>query len=427
MSYLNRTTKGFTLILTALLGISLLPGSGLAKAPKEIEINFLTLWVGKDSKTRTITELINTFNETNRGRIKVVKEGISDYDAYASKIKTSITAGTTPDVFSFGDVANAPLVYKSGKLLDLTPYFRSGWKRDFLPGAFSNAAYNQRIYAVPFEYGVAPALYNTRLFNKAGIKEFPRTYPELFDAFDKLKAAGITPLSLMTTDNAWTAMLWYSQLVSAIGGPNVYKKGLQDPAFVEAAKVLKRLFNYTTGDAVGGNANLAAAHFLNGDTAILLNGPWFIGRIKKEGKNNLYDDIRIAPLPVYPGGKGKPGHYIGFTQSILAAAKQSDKNKERAVVKFLRFLTQPDNVKKIALDSGAMFVVKYDNEVNDNVDRLQTEMKNQVSKAPYVLPHFHAVAKAAVQTEFPQALEGLVLGKYSPEQFVEQLKQADAQ
>ncbi len=414
--------------LSAILGIVaflalLVPGTSQA-SEKEITVNFLTQWVGKDSKTRTIAEIIHDFNAQNQGRIRVVAEGISDYDAYASKIKTSISSGTVPDVFSFSDIASGPLYYKSGQLLDLTKYFNRGWKKQFLPGAFADVTYNKRIYAVPFEYGVAPALYNARLLAKVGFKEFPRTYSELFDLFAKLKAAGITPAAQMTKDNAWTSMLWYSQLLSAIGGPGVYKKGLNDPAFVEAAKVLKKLFDYTSGDAIGGNAGQAAAHFLNGDTAILLNGPWFIGRIKKEGKDNLYDDIRVAPLPTYEGGKGKPGQYIGFTQSVLAAARQSDPAKERAVVRFLTFLTQPAQIKKISLDSGAMFVVQFDVAANDPLDRLQAEMQRQLSKAPYVLPHFHAAQKAAVQTEFPQALEGLVLGKYTPQQFVEQLKKA---
>lgn len=95
-------------------------------------------------------------------------------------------------------------------------------------------------------------------------------------------------------------------------------------------------------------------------------------------------------------------------------------------MKFLKYLTSPDNVKKISLDSGSLFVIKYDVTKDDNVERLQTEMKKGMEAAPYIIPHFRASVSPAVGAEFPQALSGLVLGKYTPEQFVEQLKQADS-
>lgn len=42
------------------------------------------------------------------------------------------------------------------------------------------------------------------------------------------------------------------------------------------------MFKYNYHDAVGAGAAIAAGHFLNERTAMLLNGPWFIGRIKNE-------------------------------------------------------------------------------------------------------------------------------------------------
>ncbi|AJY75138.1 ABC transporter substrate-binding protein [Paenibacillus beijingensis] len=390
----------------------------------EIEIKFPSIWVAKDSKAATVAQVINDFNEQNKGKIKVVVEEIPDYGAYKDKIRTSISTGSTPDLFSFDNSADAQLYYKSGNLADLTPYLDEQWKSTFIDHAFDGASYDGKVYSIPFEFGVTPVLYNTKLFKQAGLNDFPKTYTELFAAFDKLKAAGIAPATQLTGGSGWTSMLWYSQLLSAIGGPDVYKRGFDDPAFVQAAEVLKKLFDYTTDDAVG--LTDPAGHFLNQKTAVLLNGPWFIGRIKKEGVANLYDSIEVAPAPVYEGGKGAAGQYIGFVQASLAVGKQKDKRKEEAIVKFLKYLTSPDNVKKISLDSGSLFVIKYDVAAGDKVDRLQTEMKQGMEAAPYIIPHFQASVSSAVATEFPQALSGLVLGKYTPQQFVEQLKQADA-
>ncbi len=391
---------------------------------KEVEIKFSSFWVGKDSKAETMTELINKFNQDNSGKIKVVVEEIADYNAYEDKMKTTIATNNLPDLFVFKSGSIAQTYVKSGKLMDLTKYMNEGWKNDFVDNSLTDVTVDSKIMAVPYEFGVTPVMYNSKLLEKAGYKEFPKTYKEFYEMCDKLKAQGIIPMSQMTGENAWTSMLWYSQLVVAIGGQDVYSRGLSDPAFLEAAKEMQKLYKYTTSDAVGAGAAVAAGHFLNEKTAMLLNGPWFIGRIKKEGVNNMYDSVKIAPAPLYEGGKGKEGGYIGFVQSIIGAAKQTDKDKEAAVVKFLKFLTQKDNVAKLSANSGSMFVVKTP--APSNVEKLQGQMTEQLNKAPYTVPHFQLMVKPAVGTEFPQALSALVSGTKTPEQFIEQLKKADA-
>lgn len=401
--------------------------SSPAPAPaKEITINFPCIWVGKDSKANTVQQIIKQFNEENAGKIKVVVEEMSDYQAYRDKMRTNITTGNAPDIFTYDNASVSELYFKSGKLMDITPYMEKGWKNDFLTGSLNEVTYQGKVMAIPFEFGVTPVLYNDRLFKKAGINGFPKTYTEFFDACEKLKAAGIAPSAQMTGENAWTSMLWYSQIVAAIGGIDVYKRGFDDPAFLEAAKVMKKMYQYTTKDAVGAGAAVTAGHFVNERIAIFMNGPWFIGRIKKEGVNNMYDEVKVAPAPAYEGGKGQPGGYIGFTQAYIALGKQSDKAKEEAVIKFVQYLTKPENVKKISIDSGAMFVVKTNFTADDKIDKLQKEMIEQTAKAPYTVPHFNASVKPAVATEFPQALSGLVLGQKTPEQFIEQLKKASA-
>lgn len=425
----KKISKMVAVSLAAVVSAGMFVGCGKSQSTntsqqKEVELKFASFWVGKDSKAPTMKEFIDKFNADNAGKIKITVEEIADYNAYEDKMKTTVATNSLPDLFVFKGGEVAKTYMKSGKLMDFTKYMNDGWKNDFVGNSLNEVTQDNKIMAVPYEYGVAPVMYNGKLLEKAGYKEFPKTYKEFYAMCDKLKAAGITPMSQMTGENAWTSMLWYSQLVVAIGGKDVYSRGLNDPAFLEAAKEMQKMFQYTTKDAVGAGAAVAAGHFLNERTAMLMNGPWFIGRIKKEGVNNMYDSVSVAPAPAYEGGKGEAGGYIGFVQSIIGAAKQTDKAKEEAVVKFLKYLTQKDNVAKLSQASGAMFVVKSDS--NSNVEKLQGQINGQLSKAPYVVPHFQLMVKPAVGTEFPQALSALVSGKKTPEQFIDQLKKADA-
>ncbi|MFA9398050.1 MAG: ABC transporter substrate-binding protein [Clostridiaceae bacterium] len=414
--------KVLALSIASIMTLGLVACGGSSSDDKEITVKFSSFWVGNDSKANMMTELITQFNEENAGKIKVEVEEIADYDSYESKMKTSISANTVPDVFIFKTGEQALPYYKSDKLMDLTTYMDDGWKDDFVEGSLDDASYEGKTLAIPYEYGVTPVIYNSEMVKAAGFDEFPTNYDDFFKMCDAMKANGVAPISMMTGDNAWTSMLWYSQLVVAIGGQDVYDNGLEDPAFEEAAEVLLKMFDYTTTDAVGADANVAGGHWLNNETAMLMNGPWYLGRIATEGADGLYDKTEIAPAPAYEGGKGEDGGYIGFVQSNIGAAVQKDADKEAAVVKFLKFLSDPTNVGKISADSGSMFCIKTS--AADDTERLQGEMIDQLAAAPYAVPHFQLMVNPSVATEFPQALSSMVLGETTPAEFVEALQAA---
>lgn len=389
-----------------------------AIAAKEVQINWPAIWVAKDSKAPAISEIVTAFNSENAGKIKVVLEENSDYQAYRDKIRTSISSNNVPDFFTFDD--SVDLYLTSGKLMDLTSHIDNTWKDTFLPGAIDLGTRDGITSALPFELGVTPVMYNKKLLEQVGYTEFPKDFDEFFKMCDALKAAGITPMSQMTGENSWTSMLWYSQIVSVIGGPDVYKNGLDDPAFEQAAEIIQKMFDYTTSDAVGAGAGVSAGHFLNERTAIFMNGPWFIGRLKNEGINDLYKNVGIAPTPMYNGGKGQYGSYIGYVNAFITAGKQTDKAKEDAIVSFMKYLTKSENVQNLSQTSGAMFYVKT--EASADTDPIQAEMMKQANEAPYLIGHFNYMNKAAVANEFPQALSSLVLKEITPKEFVAELK-----
>jgi len=386
-------------------------------AAQKVTLTWPCIWVGVDSKAETIKKFVDEFNREYAGEIEVIIEENSDYQAYRDKLRTAISVGRVPDIFTID--ADIPLYLESGRLLDLTDAFKDGWEADFVEGALANSTVNGRIVAIPYEMGPTPVMYNKRLLQEAGWDHFPATFDELWQCAEDLKAAGIIAFSQMTGENAWTSMLWYSQLVVAIGGPDVYDNP-NHPAFVEAARVLKKMYDYTTIDAVGAGAAVSGGHFLAERTAIFMNGPWYIGRLEREGSNNMYEHVAIAPCPVYEGGAGSQGGYIGNPQALLAAGATDDEAKAAAAIKFLKYITDPDRVAELSAASGALFYVKS-GELEFEMERLQAEMVEQVNQAPYIVGHFEYMSPARVYNEFPMALSGLVLGELTPEEFVEQL------
>ncbi len=396
-----------------------------AAPAEEIVINFPSIWVGTDSKAAYMAQLIENFNAENAGAIKVVVEEQTDYQAYRDKIRTTVTTGSAPDICILDTTFDIKAYAESGKFMDLTPYLEQGWGDTFAEGVFDAWSVDGHTSILPFESAIFPLIYNTKIFNEIGWDHFPATYDELFQFCKDAKAKGFNAMGQMAGENAWSSMLWYSLIVEAIGGKDVYANGLQDPAFVEAAKVLKEMYNYTFDGAISAAAGDVNGHWLARDTAIYLNGPWWIGNLYKEDNAVdgvlLADDCDVAVNPSYEGGKGDGG-LVTTVQGFLAAAKQDDPAKEAAVVKFLQYVTDPEHVSELALSSGAMFFVKYTPSPETKpIAQKFTEIANN---ANYTILHVNGAFPTAFSTEFPAAVSALVLGQVDEQGFVDMLQTA---
>ena len=392
---------------------------------EEIIINFPSVWVGTDSKAAYMAQLIEQFNAENAGSIKVVVEEQTDYQAARDKLRTTITTGNTPDLCILDTTYDIKGYTESGKFMDLAPYLNEGWGSDFAEGSYEAWSVDGKVCFLPFESAVFTPIYNTKIFAEIGWDHFPATYDEFFEFCEDAKAHGYNAMGQMAGENGWSSMLWYSLIVEAIGGKDVYANGLEDPAFVQAAEILKKMYDYTFDGAISAGAGDVNGHWLKRDTAIYLNGPWWVANLYKEDNAVdgvlLADDCEVAVNPTYTGGKGEGG-LVTTVQAFLAAAKQDDPAKEAAVVKFIKYLTDPQHVSELALSSGAMFFVKYEPSAETSlISQKLTEVANDAS---FTIIHVNGAFPTAFSTEFPAALSALVLGQVDAQGFVDQLQTA---
>ncbi len=424
---LNKTVAillGVLLLAPALL----IAGGGQQAAPeqREIVLNWPTIWVGQDAKATVVEQLVNEFNQANAGQIRINMQPSPDYDGYRDLINTSIAAGQVPDLFVFNVDPTQFQYYDGDLLMDFTDDLKGPWGNRFVDGAIQASTRNGRVKSVPFESALTPIWYNTALFERAGISQFPTTNAGFWEAAEKLKAAGIVPMSHMTGGtNAWTSMLWYSHIVANIGGPDVWSKPLSDPVFVQAAEILLRMYQdgNTTRDAVGADAGVSGGHYQAQNTAMFINGPWYIGNIRTNSPE-AYANTRLA---AFPGPGNYQGGQIGFLLSNLAAANTNDPARRAAVIKFMQWMTEPANVARLSLDSGALFTIRFDIPPGTEVDPLQQMFLEINSSATFIAEHFQANFPADVVAEFGQALGSMALGRSTPQQFIAQIRAAAGQ
>lgn len=414
--------KGLTLILLLALTASFAFAGG-QQEQGEVTIKWPSIWVGKDSKAPAVAALVERFNSDNAGKIKVEVEEQPNYDGYREKIRTSIAAKVVPDFFTINPSPTSMAYYDSDGILDFNEIMDADWKAIYSEGSLAQATHKGMLKSLPYEAAITPVWYNKALFEKAGAS-IPANWDEMEDAMAKLKGAGIVPTSQMTGgSNAWTSMLWYSHFVASLGGADAWSRPLSDPIYVEAAEKLLALYSdgNTTLDAVGGDAGVSGGHFLAAETAMFINGPWYIGRVKGDAPE-VYANTVVGSAPAV--GKNA-GAQIGFLQTNLIAAdlRESNPSKHDAIVAFTRWMSAPENVATISRDAGSMFAIKFDSSLID--DPLQKSFTEAASSATFTNKHLSGIFKAEVVSEFGQALGKMALGDATPAEFVKMLEKAN--
>lgn len=410
-----------SMLMVLLFGLAMggtLMATGETETGGEIQLDFPTFWVGQDSKSGPIASLLETFNAMHEGEIRVLLEPNPSTDGYRDKLNTQLATGRAPDLFVFNPDPTTFQYYESDILMDFTDDLAGPWGDVFAGGQIEGATRNGRTKSVPYEIAVTPIWYNSDLFDQAGIDSFPTNLTEFEAAAEALKNAGIVPTSQMTGgSNAWTSMLWFSHFAASLGGPNVWDRPLSDPIFVQAAEVLRRMYldGNTTRDAVGGDAGVSGGHYMAGDTAMFINGPWYIGRISNDAPA-VKAATKLAPAPQVGDYYG---FQIGFPLSNLAAANTDSAARRDAVVTWMKFMTEPDNVQMISEQAGSLFGIKY--ELGADADPLQQEFVRVSSEATFMAGHFASRYPVDVVAEFGQALAEMALGKYTPEEFIQAL------
>lgn len=391
--------------------------NGAEASGEEVVLEFPCIWVGTDSKAEVFGKMVSDFNTEYAGQYQVKISEYTDYDAYADYIRTTISTGNAPDLFSVKTLADVELYASSGKIMDLT---------EFLAGDTMASRYNEGVvesakvdgvnYAMPWEAAIVPVVYNGTLLSDAGITELPTTVDEFFGMLDTLKTSGVnSPLSYMTGNNAWTAMLWYTYLLAAEGGSDVLSGEWDTAKFVAAAENLKKMYDYAPSDAIGAQAADVNSHFFNSETAVYTNGTWILANIQANAADGIYDNLKF--------GAGPNNSIIQYTQAFVMAGATDDANKKAAIEAFLTWITDTEKVTELSNSSGSVFTVKTNEVDNPYINEIIAIR----DAAEIIVPSFESSVSTTCANDLSPQLESLLTGDITAEEFVETLQADNAE
>ncbi|MEW2222093.1 extracellular solute-binding protein [Streptomyces sp. NPDC006990] len=305
-----------------------------------------------DAANKVEKELVATFNKTSE--VKVVLDTIPGAD-YQAKLQTIIRSKQAPDVFfNWGGGSIKPFV-DAGLLLPLDPFIAKDpdLKAKFLPSVFNSAVVDGKSYGIPMR-GTQPVLLfnNAEVLKKAGVRP-PKTWDELLEAVEALKADGVTPIALGGGDR-WPTLMWFEYLYDRIAGPGLFQKALDGDkkawASPDSRKALGRIRELVDAGAFGTNYDSvkftdqgSPTLLASGKAGFELMGSWEYSTQQDAHPEFAKSDLGYGAFPSVEGGKGNRDNLVGNTNNFYSVLKKTKHPK--AVAEFLKLMYSDQFVK----------------------------------------------------------------------------------
>jgi multiple sugar transport system substrate-binding protein len=245
-----------------------------------------------------------------------------------SKLVTLESAGNTPNIII--EDQDYLSQYYAG-LVPLTTFFTPSFINEYLSGGTESATLNGQEYGLQVLGGNDTALiYNKTDFAKAGIKEPPSTWAQLEADAAKLTDPKANRYGFAISGSQQEGSTWQLE-------PFVWSDGgtLADPGgaswhqamdlwtqMIQAGSMPKAVTGWEQTDE--------ESHFLTGNVAMQLNGPWEISQLQQSGIQ-----WGVAPYPTRTPGQTLSVPIGGEAWSV----GRSTTEKEAASAAFIQFLT----------------------------------------------------------------------------------------
>lgn len=378
-----------------------------------------------------------TFFEESARKFEALRPGVK-VNLYGDpriwdKVRVRVLGGDYPDATTAA--LYWPNLIRAGRLLDLTPYLNGpNWEGDrrwadtFVPGALASWRIGGRYYGLPLMHSAWVLYYNKALFRAHGWRA-PRTWEDLFALAEKMRRAGVAPMSL-----PGVYMRYGDSIINAayynLAGPEAwqaftsYAPGARsNPRFFRAAEVARRITSECMIAGWEGMTHTSAQlAFLEGRCAMNISGTWLVHEM--EGKFPANFELGVVNLPVFAEGVADPTTTQSGSDYFFAFTNR-DPKRVQCTVDFLRFLTSRERAEAAvrAIDSPVAVV-------GVPLERFSPQMREAAQIIAGARDTYNAPLGMLVSRGYAQALidarQQLFTGRITAQQFGERLEAAAA-
>jgi raffinose/stachyose/melibiose transport system substrate-binding protein len=294
-------------------------------------------WKGGDAEPANVAEINAAFEAANPD-ITLKYEFIPSA-AYPQRLQSELLAGDTADVI-MTDSAKVQDWGSSGYLEDLSSQPWVAGVRDEIQPFIEH---DGTTYAMPMEVIGISLFANNALLQEAGVEQIPTTWPEFEAALQKVKDAGITPISL-PNKGGWTG----DALINAIAATLVYQDNPSfDADFVEGnasfsawESSLQQMMELQEKGFIDFKSELGVdewstgiSDFQAGKSAFYFQGAWNQATFTAAGLDDSF-----IPWPATDQDDSNANLFVGTMFSINA-----DSDVKAAAERYVEFWSESEN------------------------------------------------------------------------------------
>ena len=408
---MKKWLKGTAVAGVAIATIGALAGCSGSSGDGTTEISFLMWGDGGDTET-AYEDVIAAFEEENPD-ITVNAEFFNTTD-YDNILKTRLSGGAGPDVYGF-DLGNIESFVADGFAADLSEGGES-YLSKLTPEAAEDSQREGGTYNLPISLSGNGIIYNTALFEQAGITEEPTTYTELLEASQKLADAGIIPFAMSAQDNWWPQFIVYYPLAEhganeelgaeMAAGETTFS---ESEPWARSLDIVQELTPYYMPNPVGTNQTAAQSAFLAGDAA-MFPATWILSDAREAGVDAGYMNFPTTDEPT--------DAIWGTYQVRFGVNPNNGEDKLEASQKFLDFFMQ-DDVYEEFLGKVKLFPTTTTVEIGEDVDPLFPDMQESWEGKQFIAAF--SPTDPSIQDALLVGLQNVISGQKTTEQVLADL------
>lgn len=288
------------------------------------------------SEAEHISKILPEF-EKRYPDIKVKVQQIP-WTAAQEKLITAFASGNTPDICQLGNTW-IPQFASLKAIINLNDFITESEiiKPDkFFSGVWETNIIDNKVYGIPWYVDTRLMFYRKDVFEKAGFKNPPKNWDELYSLCIKIKEQnkGQEKYPIFIPTNEWNSFIIFGLQAGAHLLKDKNTRGnFHSKEFKEAFEYLIRFHkeNLTPfGMMQVTNVYQAMAEEY---ISIYFSGPWNIPEFKKWMTGNLSDKWATAPMPGYKNEY--PGLSLAGGSSLVIFKRSENKNEAWKLIEFL--------------------------------------------------------------------------------------------
>jgi raffinose/stachyose/melibiose transport system substrate-binding protein len=317
--------------------------------PAKVGAVTLTEWDLRNLPAQSAAQdKLNAAFEAKYPNIKI-KRVVKQFTDYEATIKLALSSPKPPDVMQinqgYGDLAK---FVKASLLLPQDNYAKAyGWTARYNAALLDQNRMTAdghwgtgQLYGLSNQAEVVGLYYNKTLLAKVGLAP-PKTLADLQADLPKIKAAGMLPIQLGTSDKNGAIHI-FGLIQAVLAGPAavndlVFGKGSAswtDQTTLDAARTLQSWAKqgYVTPGANGQNGTVMAAEFGKGNGVFMVDGNWSAPQLATQ----LGPKVGFTVLSKDAGGKPATEGGLSLLWGISSGSKHPD-----ADAAYLNFVNSP--------------------------------------------------------------------------------------